>query len=627
MTWVDMGAGNGRFVGIAGVYETIGYDVYVSSDGRAWKRAAIPNGLPLREIDFCGGTFFALGPLGQVLTSTDGEAWVSRPINGAMRAAAAGNGVTVLVGENATILFSTDLQSWRRAPDLGTGYHFVGVAFGNGRFIAIGEFGRIFTSTDGENWTPRTWPAEAETFNTMYDYTTPLVFSNGRFAMSARGIFTTLNGVEWEFANPTNSYRLAATGSGFIGVNGIGDASRVAQSADGRNWEIILEHPSGQGVFPLTTVAAENGAMVAGGIAGFLYYSPAGGPWQPVVGYPNFSRPHLAFGNGDFLRFGSAGGVEISKDGAVWELVPDAPPLASVAFGDNMWIGSKTNGVLTSSPDARVWRDIETTVCAGNLKYANGIFVGESSVVSATATNAAIASSGDGRNWKVFEFPESRFVKVIGYANNRWAGTLYWQVPVTSEDGETWRVHPSQPDIRGPYFAAGNGRFVGMGGGGMGPGVVSWSFDGIHWQSQRWLGGTTYMEQMLTYGGGLFIHTDNVGGVYVSGDGVNWSGERESRLAFSSAAYGNGRWLVAGGDSLLRSIGQMGGLIQLENLDAAGFSLRLFAPAGQNFEIQSAADPAGGWSILNTVQIPAAGDVSIPMSPPQTKVFYRAVAK
>ena len=51
LTWVDMAAGNGRFVGIAGVYETIGYEVYVSSDGRAWKHAATPGGLPLREVD------------------------------------------------------------------------------------------------------------------------------------------------------------------------------------------------------------------------------------------------------------------------------------------------------------------------------------------------------------------------------------------------------------------------------------------------------------------------------------------------------------------------------------------------------------------------------------------------
>ena len=365
-----------------------------------------------------------------------------------------------------------------------------------------------------------------------------------------------------------------------------------------------------------------------GGIGGFLYHSPPGGPWQAVVGSPDFSRPNLAFGNGEFLRFGSVAGVEISRDGENWELIADAPPMGSVAFGSNIWVGARTNGGLVFSTNARVWRDIETSVRAGNLKYANGIFVGESSVVSATSTNAALASSRDGRNWKVFDFPESRFVSVIGYANNRWAATLYWQLPVTSEDGEVWTVHPSQPNMRGPFYAAGNGRFVGMSVGGMGAGAVSWSSDGIHWQSQYpWLGGTSYMQQMLTYAGGLFIHTDPVGGVYVSTDGVNWSGDRESRMGFSAAVYGNGRWLVAGGDSLLRSTGQMGGLIQLEKTDAAGIFLRLFAPAGQNFEIQSAADPAGSWSILNTVEVPAGGDVRIPLSPPEAKAFYRAVAK
>src|SRR4051812_32798350 len=164
LNWIDMVGGNGRFVGIASIYETVGRDVYSSKDGHTWVRRDIPSGVVLSKIDFCNGMFIGLGFRDGIITSLDGETWTLRRINGAVGAAAAGNGITVLVGADATILSSTDMQNWNRAQGLGSGYHFVAVAFGNGRFIAVGEFGRVFTSVDGANWTPGTWPADARKF-------------------------------------------------------------------------------------------------------------------------------------------------------------------------------------------------------------------------------------------------------------------------------------------------------------------------------------------------------------------------------------------------------------------------------------------------------------------------------
>ncbi len=78
-------------------------------------------------------------------------------------AAAAGNGVTVAVGRNGTVITSTDGIEWRTS-QTGTEYGLMDVAWGNGLFVAVGgelgwEFnpglGVILTSDDGINWIER----------------------------------------------------------------------------------------------------------------------------------------------------------------------------------------------------------------------------------------------------------------------------------------------------------------------------------------------------------------------------------------------------------------------------------------------------------------------------------------
>jgi photosystem II stability/assembly factor-like uncharacterized protein len=83
-----------------------------------------------------------------------------------------GNNIFVAVGDNGTILTSTDGVSWtRRTSPTTQGLY--SVTYGNGLFVAVGNNGTILTSTDGVNWTQRT----SGTSNDLYGVT----YGNGIF--------------------------------------------------------------------------------------------------------------------------------------------------------------------------------------------------------------------------------------------------------------------------------------------------------------------------------------------------------------------------------------------------------------------------------------------------------------
>lgn len=64
-----------------------------------------------------------------------------------------GNGIFVAVGDEGTILTSSDGATWNKMTSGGT-EPLLGISYGSGTFIAVGD-GILATSPDGENWTTR----------------------------------------------------------------------------------------------------------------------------------------------------------------------------------------------------------------------------------------------------------------------------------------------------------------------------------------------------------------------------------------------------------------------------------------------------------------------------------------
>ena len=62
----------------------------------------------------------------------------------------------VSVGEDGTILTSSDGNSWTKKRTSGTSGDLYEVTYGNGLFVTVGNSGIIYTSPDGNSWTTRT---------------------------------------------------------------------------------------------------------------------------------------------------------------------------------------------------------------------------------------------------------------------------------------------------------------------------------------------------------------------------------------------------------------------------------------------------------------------------------------
>jgi hypothetical protein len=201
--------------------------------------------------------------------------------------------------------------------------------------------------------------------------------------------------------------------------------------------------------------------------------------------------------------------------------------------------------------------------------------------------------------------------------------------PATSPDGLTWTVHPAQPDMQAHFYAAGNGRFIGISGFDMGMSAVTWSIDGIHWQRQALSSGSTHVFTSLTFADSFFVMTDNYGGIFYSADGITWNGRQEATQQFTGATFGNGTWVAVGGDSILRATPQFtaksAATLQLVQTTASTWNLVVSGSPGEKWQLQSAASVNAQWSNAQIVEIPLAGKVTLTMPTASPSLFFRAV--
>src|SRR2546425_826275 len=82
------------------------------------------------------------------------EVWHPRnplPTSATLNSIAYGNGQFIAVGNNGTIVASTNGLDWALRPS-GVSRHLKSIAFANGRFVIGGNSGLILWSDDGEVW-------------------------------------------------------------------------------------------------------------------------------------------------------------------------------------------------------------------------------------------------------------------------------------------------------------------------------------------------------------------------------------------------------------------------------------------------------------------------------------------
>jgi hypothetical protein len=424
--------------------------------------------------------------------------------------------------------------------------------------------------------------------------------------------------MNWTVVSAASFSKLAVIPNAVLGLGG----TTVSQTPTGSSWQSLLTIQAPAGIH-LTCAAQLNGLTIVGGDNGILYTSSDNSNWQRAVKDVDYSNPSIAYGDGIFARYGSLPCVQISTDGSDWQKISGTPSLRTLTFGNGLWVGIDSTGAAAISVNAKSWETIPLPAPGGNrIIFADGRFVAEAA--------GGILTSEDGRNWQFINIPTAQTLTLIGYANGHWAAALDGSRPATSDNGLDWTVHPAQAALHGMVFAAGADRFLAIGGGGMGYGFAAWSVDGVNWQEQPLASGTTYFAQSLTFGNGEFVLTDSYGGVFESADGINWVGARQAPQIFTGAAYGNGNWLIAGGDSILKSSTrlQSKSVVRLELMpqNFNTWALSVKGPAGEKFSIEATAALGAAWAPVQSVTISASGEAIVPLDINPGARFFRAVA-
>lgn len=610
--WLSAAFGNGVFVGLTDGFG--GRYLYTSRDGETWTRPQASISGALRKVIFAEGKFIVVGDNGQILTSADGTTWSAKHAgSGALMDVAFGNGVTV-VAENAPHLYySHNHETWTEVSGLGTGFWFAHVEFGNGIFLATTGGAHLWKSVDGVSWTQLPWP--------HHSLDGGVAFSAGRFVMgSLEALITSADGETWTPAAANRSvYCIMPAPGGFLALSG----ETLVRSADATTWETLI--PIDWRIEPKTLAASDSKWLILGQ-AGCKLSSTDGWNWTSGTNPIDYDRGQVAFANGNFIKYGEVPGLLISTNGAAWEEVPNTPAFRGVAGGNGVWVGVSADGSQAFvSNDARQWTS--ATGLAGTLHkrvvFGGGVF--------AIGASAGIATSTDGRNWTMHSVAGGGAVTMVGYLNGRFAAHAADKRAITSDDGVTWTAHEGK-FVSGWHFAAGNDRFVGIWGAGMGWGNVAWSLDGINWFTQRLSSGSTHSNDSLSFGAGAFLQTDYYGNIYESRDGIAWTGQRQAPQNFSSSACGNGAWVVVGGDSILRSAENRLAAVPLATrvelrADPSGqFALTLTGSANRLLTIRHAASIDGQWSDVTTVRLSAQGSAIVPVNAAATHGFFSATA-
>lgn len=213
--------------------------------------------------------FLAVGDNGTVLTSTDATTWSQQTSGTTARlagCAAALSGAYVGVGSGGTVILSTNGNTTWTTPGSGVTADLNAVAHGNLRFVAVGAGGTIITSGDGSSWTA---PA-SNTTNDLRGLTSGVVAaadgttSHLFIAVGNAGtVLTSPDGVAWTVRTPFTARNLLAVtyGGRFVAV---GEGGVIFTSLDGIAWESRVSGTSQD----LTSVVRQLSGYTAVGNAG-----------------------------------------------------------------------------------------------------------------------------------------------------------------------------------------------------------------------------------------------------------------------------------------------------------------------------------------------------------------------
>jgi len=287
------------------------------------------------------------------------------------------SGVFVAVGQDGTIIRSTDNgSSWGNATSP-TGNRLEGVAFGNNTFVGVGYSGTIVRSTDN-----------GSSFDNVTSGTGMLLhavtFGNNTFvAVGGSGtqvniVRSTDNGTTWDNVTSGTNEDLLGAGFGNNTFVVVGKAGTILTSSDGSSWD----NPTSGTVVDLDDVAFGNNTLaVSGSNATILRSTDNGTNWDDATtpGQIGVWRIWAAgFGNNTFVGTTHYGHIVRSTDNgssfvyvtSTQVLLSKVCHLKSVSFGNNAFVLVCTGGdILRSTDNGETWDSVNS----GTTKDLRGV--------------------------------------------------------------------------------------------------------------------------------------------------------------------------------------------------------------------------------------------------------------
>ena len=316
---------------VGGVFlTTAGVSVAGVLDQWFW-RNPYPTGNDLRGVAYGAGTFVAVGRLGTIMTSTNGQFWEMREsgVGAQFNQVIYAQGAFVAVGSGGTILSSTNGTDWV-SHQTSVSYDLRGVVFADGKYVIVGFYfieasgaaGKLILTSDRlEQWTVKQYPSSQPLNQVTYGNGFFLAVGGGPNTVPAT-ILTSTNGLDWSDLSRSDIYSLTAVGFGngvFVTVNNFGD---IWTSSDRTNWfnQTIGDFPAMWCVSFLDNQFLVPGASAVSGTRVILT-STNGTNWagfDSTAADPLFAITGDEVGEGGYVAVGRHGQIVSSSDASTW---------------------------------------------------------------------------------------------------------------------------------------------------------------------------------------------------------------------------------------------------------------------------------------------------------------------
>lgn len=592
-SWNDIAYGNSRWVAVSYYVHPIS----VSNDGLNWKARGVPGELYINND--LGWDCIAFSPtLGMFCIGTSSGESVHR------------------------LAISTDGDTWTPVNEgidynpNNIGFNILDICWAGNKFVAAGVTTNavlqpigtpfIITSFDGSNWTEPVYGPTVGDIILKIEYQDGIYLGILRHELAdpnpTTSIVTSSDGVTWveQIAVSTTQWTDIAYGNGkwvAVCIPTIDYPNSMVSSVNGVDWVAVLDNTT-------SWVAIDydvGSGFVASSGENYIARSFDGDNWNTTSLDPAYTIYGAAYGSDKNRWIAIAGSAPADRDLSVYSVDDGdswqsyhAIPISTVTLSSATFNG--TNLVVLGNDSTL---DIDVTYTSTNFKnwtphsqdtlpynlmvhtwtgttYIASIY----SIFTGEGSPSGYATSPDGITWTEIAGSPYPLVWIVdpgtwnrspiyclNHLNGLTIGLSENEIHVSNDDGQTWDVEVF--DWQSHYFtnvAYGNGLYVVTGYSSIWtppdtylPGVeILTSTDGVIWTPRTGLGGTNWWNG-VAYGNGIWVVVGGEGDdqTMVSTDGINWVANNgvfplrqdDTNYWWTSVSFINGKF-IATSDSL-----------------------------------------------------------------------------